>query len=155
MSEPAQLHPDQSAVANIHTPAPLHGAHHWARWPIAVVLLGGSGGALALQGPSAKQVASLESDVDRLEAEAVSRADAYESRIDVLEAEAAAIARAYEMAALALEISVDGHRYLSDLIVDVAKLDHPGYSPPGQDPRLQRRIVRGGQLLDDLGAPKP
>jgi len=61
----------------------------------------------------------------------------------------------YEMAAVALELSVDGQRYLVDVLVDVAGLDHPGYKPPLEDPRLGRKKTHGGQLLNALGTPKP
>lgn len=120
----------------------------WLRWPLAgSVLLCGGGGALAL-GPSAMEIEALEAQVAVLEAQV----DSLESQVDVLQGRDMAI---YEMAAVALELSVDGQRYLVDVLVDVAGLDHPGYKPPLEDPRLGRKKTHGGQLLNALGTPKP
>jgi outer membrane murein-binding lipoprotein Lpp len=153
---------EQSTVAKAATWMDSRFGPSWLRWPIVgSVLLCGGGGVIAWS-PDASEVEALEGQVDALEA----NVDALETEVDVLEAQAIGNAAqvealtgqtlaVYEMAAIALELSVDGQRYLIDVLVDVAKLDHPDYQPPGEDPRLDRKKTRGGQLLDSLGTPKP
>jgi outer membrane murein-binding lipoprotein Lpp len=146
---------EQSTVAKAATWMDSRFGPSWLRWPIVgSMLLCGGGGVIAWS-PDASEVAALEGQVDALEA----NVDALETEVDVLEAQAKALQgqtlAVYEMAAIALELSIDGQSYLIDVLVDVAKLDHPEYQPPGEDPRLDRKKTRGGQLLDSLGTPKP
>ena len=108
---------------------------------VAGLLLLFTGGGAGFAGPLVFGAADGETrELAAAVAENRERLDAYESEVD----------RARNMAVLALEISVDGHRDLTDLIVKVAKLDHPDFDPELKNDRLRRRLDRGEQLLDDL-----
>lgn len=66
-----------------------------------------------------------------------------------LEANQSAMKSVQDVSMLALELSVDGHRYLTDTMVEAARLDHPDFTPQKRSARLEGRLDRGTRLLDD------
>ena len=119
----------------------------WLRWPLGAVLVLGSGGAGVAAPAFFGDPPASERDLDKL-AQTVAAQDSELARI------ADETDRAYAIGVLALEISVSGHKELTRLIVEVAKLDHPDFDPL-QDDQLNTRLIRGGQLLQTLSAPSP
>jgi hypothetical protein len=119
----------------------------WLRWPIAALLMVTAGGAGAAAPSVLGEPAASVRELDEL-AESVAAHDREISRIE------RETANAYDIGVLALEISISGHKELTRLIVDVAKLDHPDFDPDLRDDQLNTRIIRGGQLLQTLSAPQ-
>ena len=120
---------------------------------LAISVLGGAGtGGFVLGGAGVST--ATDEELSALESRMNEQLKDMDHRVGTLEPLIRRVDSTYEMSALALEISVESHRYLSDLIIDSTKLDHPDYSPPSEDVRLQRRLRRGEQVLDELDAPK-
>lgn len=121
------------------------------RWPILIVLLGGGSGAGYVWGGAG--TAATEQDLEHLSEKMEERDRDLENQIRDLQPLIKVSEEAYEMSALALEISVESHRYTADLVVDIARLDHPEYKPPSTSTRLVRRLRQGSNLLDELDSP--
>ena len=99
--------------------------------------------------------AATEDDLAALSKETKDDTKALEARITNLEPLVKVAGDAYDMSALALEISVESHRYTADLIIDVGQLIDPNFKPDDEDVRLQKRLRQGRSVVDDIEISRP
>ena len=112
--------------------------------------LGVSGGAV-YAGPIARiesRIKSLESSQKALERDTVANASATRSAIESNTAALQELTAVRRESVLAIELSVDGHRYLTSVIEAIARLDHPDFELPQRTDRLMRRLNVGEALLN-------